>query len=1115
MDGRSNFSLSADAMLDALLSGDWEMETIVPPAATRAASAANEPPPTPEPDPEVPVASVLSGVEGILQKKVAEGRLTMEEKADIERRHLLFQMLSEGTITDEEYAQAAAANSFRFDAASASSPASLVSAAKKKAMDKEARRLEKEEELLEKKKAKEAEILAEKQAKENELAAKKKAKEEATAAKIQKKVDELAAKKKAVDDVERSRELFEVQLREGTAGASSPRGAELPPTVQTTPPPQAPRLLDAEVDKMKQDFIAMKQKEVADAAGGARRAKNEKAAALTEKKKAKEAELAARKKEKEDAALAKKQAEALQVAPKDQASNMSKYQRSPMTARVPDIPAESDVQVPAAGQPRAARRLSLTVKSLFQMRKKRDQEASATPEHELTSLSPQTLEPKDLPKGDALAVAAAHSGHRHHDDDGNGGSDDDDDDSEDSDADDGDDDCDAKDASKSGLRDSVSRESVSDFRGSLISPDLFNGASSGLFEDGDDAPQASSDAATAKVSGRLMRALWEKEAIESLFGSSDGDASAPETPSLVPTGLFDAAPVAKKPAEAPVKLAPSAPPSAPAASSSVPRCLARATLDWSCAVCCAANPISSYGCKMCQVPKEFDFEDAWLAGRPRPAKEQVKALYATLVSMGFPHLVLPMLKFGVESESDLQDLNVILCRCFPLQLLVMVNMRVRPTELDGLFLCVSRVCVCAVRQDWMREPDEAIEMAQEFSLPAADIDRFKEALKNYLKYGLKPRKAAAGATALAVTKNLFGDDSGLHSDDGAWMSSDSKKAGANCKLTAMEQRKRDLFEEGWEDEDASSDEKGLSVDIFEAAAASSRSPAAAGLKIFDDEEEAWASRAVPAAKKGIDEITQMLDAVGGPGTGGFVDETFGGSGGFDSLLGSFDGQADGQASGSFGCGDDAAPLRTSLFTASLAASSADDAARVAERRVLEQRREAYEASVVGELDQAEANPFLRAGKGAAVEPVPGDGNCVPRAFLVAVGRAYDDQAVAALRSSVLGVIAGDRARYMPLVMQGPNEGGGNAADMFDNHLRRMRGSGIFFEEPELQALADLFERYIVVDAVVVATGWASRKAFAPKKAGVGHGVAHLVLWVCAVNASHCDPVIKRSRAMAL
>ena len=82
--------------------------------------------------------------------------------------------------------------------------------------------------------------------------------------------------------------------------------------------------------------------------------------------------------------------------------------------------------------------------------------------------------------------------------------------------------------------------------------------------------------------------------------------------------------------------------------------------------------------------------------------------------------------------------------------------------------------------------------------------------------------------------------------------------------------------------------------------------------------------------------------------------------------------------------------------------------------------------------------------------------------------------------------------------------------MFDRHLLRMQGSGIFFEEPELQCLADLFRRPIVVDAVVVATGNASRKAFEPKEATTGGNdeVVHLVLWVCTQNASHCEVVMK-------
>jgi len=94
---------------------------------------------------------------------------------------------------------------------------------------------------------------------------------------------------------------------------------------------------------------------------------------------------------------------------------------------------------------------------------------------------------------------------------------------------------------------------------------------------------------------------------------------------------------------------------------------------------------------------------------------------------------------------------------------------------------------------------------------------------------------------------------------------------------------------------------------------------------------------------------------------------------------------------------------------------------------------------------------------------------------------------------VLAAMAADRERYEPWVRQGLPETGpsppgaptGEVEGMFDRHLLRMQGNGIFFEEPELLCLADLFRRPIMVDAVVVATGDASRKAFEPKEATMG------------------------------
>ena len=143
---------TTDAMLDALLNGEWDVEPIVLPSS--ALTNDEDPPnpvptlqsaPAPSPEPSrtaaaVPMlrvepttfdaartaektqldartaeenetmASVLSSVEGLLEGKVIKGKISAEEKADIERRHHLFEMYAEGRITEEEFAQATSAN---------------------------------------------------------------------------------------------------------------------------------------------------------------------------------------------------------------------------------------------------------------------------------------------------------------------------------------------------------------------------------------------------------------------------------------------------------------------------------------------------------------------------------------------------------------------------------------------------------------------------------------------------------------------------------------------------------------------------------------------------------------------------------------------------------------------------------------------------------------------------------------------------------------------------------------------------------------------------------------------------------------------------------------------
>ena len=121
-------------MLDALLSGEFESDAIVPPVAALpgavppaagnqaggAAEGTHEPKSIEQQERDNTTA-VLNGVEGILGKKVKQGRISAEEQADIERRHHLFEMYAEGRITEEEFEQATAAN-IRYSEVAVSKP---------------------------------------------------------------------------------------------------------------------------------------------------------------------------------------------------------------------------------------------------------------------------------------------------------------------------------------------------------------------------------------------------------------------------------------------------------------------------------------------------------------------------------------------------------------------------------------------------------------------------------------------------------------------------------------------------------------------------------------------------------------------------------------------------------------------------------------------------------------------------------------------------------------------------------------------------------------------------------------------------------------------------------
>ena len=66
----------------------------------------------------------------------------------------------------------------------------------------------------------------------------------------------------------------------------------------------------------------------------------------------------------------------------------------------------------------------------------------------------------------------------------------------------------------------------------------------------------------------------------------------------------------------------------------------------------------------------------------------------------------------------------------------------------------------------------------------------------------------------------------------------------------------------------------------------------------------------------------------------------------------------------------------------------------------------------------------------------------------------------------------------------------------------------------LQALADVFRRPVVVDAVVVASGDASRKAFEPKEASTEAGGSGEVRSWCLDERASCRVQAKASLAGA-
>ena len=79
----------------------------------------------------------------------------------------------------------------------------------------------------------------------------------------------------------------------------------------------------------------------------------------------------------------------------------------------------------------------------------------------------------------------------------------------------------------------------------------------------------------------------------------------------------------------------------------------------------------------------------------------------------------------------------------------------------------------------------------------------------------------------------------------------------------------------------------------------------------------------------------------------------------------------------------------------------------------------------------------------------------------------------------------------------------------------MKSGGCFFEEPEFAALADVLGTTVVVDSMVVMSGFVDRRSFFPtakpkdsEEGTSAKGVVHLYLSVCSLNASHCEAVVK-------
>ena len=237
--------------------------------------------------------------------------------------------------------------------------------------------------------------------------------------------------------------------------------------------------------------------------------------------------------------------------------------------------------------------------------------------------------------------------------------------------------------------------------------------------------------------------------------------------------------------------------------------------------------------------------------------------------------------------------------------------------------------------------------------------------------------------------------------------------------------------------------------------------------------------------------------------------------------------------------------------AALAATNTDLNARKAEKKVVAQRTETYLAEHLPKFD-ASAPAHLKIGLGARVLEVADDGNCIPRAALTAACLDYGNENTSKLRANVILALRENPSRYFPLLAGSTGgapwicqwctteNGGldklcvrcgvsrpaivGDAKESeiddkkrsvltseetaeYEAHVKRMAQPGIFFEDPEFQALADVLSLSIAVDAVVVHSGSIERRVFEPNVTEIERNGIVLLLSVCTANASHCEAVV--------